>query len=112
MVNITNNPLKVLYWNANGVRLKIPEMKTLVLKEEIDVVLLNETHLKNFNSFILNIPGYVLYHTERTFGAKGGTAVLIKQTIDHMEIKKMPRNIEATTVKINHENKDIVSTIV
>jgi len=73
-----HNSVKIIYWNADGIRLKIPEVKLLILKDDIDVVLINETHLKTHNYYLMNIPGYDLIHNERSNGAKGGTAILIK----------------------------------
>lgn len=107
-MNNTVGSVKIIYWNANGVRLKIPELKLLILKEDIDILLINETHLKNYNAYILNIPGYMMYHTERNDGAKGGTAIIIKQTIDHMQLNEIQtKNLEHTIIKAKIGQQEI-----
>lgn len=108
---MNQNPLRLLYWNANSIRMKIPEFKTFLVQNNIDGALLNETHLKHFNDYLLNVPGYQLYHTERATGAKGGTAILIKSHIQHMQVTTPNlKNLECTSIKIWRGNREIVLT--
>jgi len=39
-------PLRIIVWNADGVSTKLPEVKCIVRRHEIDVLLLSETHCK------------------------------------------------------------------
>jgi hypothetical protein len=52
---------------------------------DIDVMLISETHFteKNF----IRIPHYIVYHTNYPAGtARGGTAILIKSSIQHQQL--------------------------
>jgi len=82
-----------------------------MLQNDLDGALINETHLKQFNEHFLNIPGYRLYHTERSNGSKGGTAILIRSTIDHT-LKKSPplANLETTQIEINIAQRNLLLT--
>lgn len=42
-----DNHLKILHWNANGIPHKINELITLTPENKLDIILLNETHLKS-----------------------------------------------------------------
>ena len=39
--------LRILLWNANGVRSRIDELELVLNNEKIDICLLAETHLTN-----------------------------------------------------------------
>lgn len=76
------NMLKICYWNANGVDRRKLEIQQFVDQNEIDVLLVNETHLTDKNNF--KIKGYDLYDAKHPAGTpRGGAAVLIKQRIPH-----------------------------
>lgn len=76
------NFLKICYWNANGIHQRKSEIQLFVDQNDIDVLLLNETHLTDKYNF--KIQGYDFYDAKHPAGtARGGAAVLIKQTIPH-----------------------------
>jgi exonuclease III len=73
----------------------------LFLKEQhIDILLISETHF-TAESYI-KIPNYRVYHTnhpDRT--AHRGTAILIKQTVDHYQLQNYEENhLQATSIKV------------
>lgn len=39
---MANHPLKILFWNDNGIEHKINELHNLTTKYSIDIILLNE----------------------------------------------------------------------
>lgn len=95
---------KIFSWNADGLTQaeKIYELHRFILFHQINILLLQETHLKNHNYETLNISGYTLYHTARTDGSKGGTGILIKTNIDHCNVTPPPlQNLEITAIKIS-----------
>lgn len=93
-------PLKIAIWNANGLTQHIHELKVFIPTNDIDIMLVSETHFTN-KSFI-NIPNYSTYHTMHPDGkAHGGTAVIIKSKIKHHEANKyIEEYLQATSVVV------------
>ena len=74
--------LKVAIWNANGLAQKSLEVKTFIKNENIDIMLISETHFTKKN--YIKIPRYRVYNTNHPDGkAHGGTAIIIKNEIEH-----------------------------
>jgi len=74
--------LKLATWNANGLAKHSLEVKAFILNQDIDILLVSETHFTNKS--YLGIPGYTLYHTKDPNGkAHGGTDIIIKSSIKH-----------------------------
>lgn len=103
-----NKGIKIVVWNANGLALRSLELKTFILNNNIDIILISETHYtqKNF----LKIPQYSIYNTNHPDGkAHGGTAIIIKNNIKHYVNE--PYNydyIQATNVTVEDKNGPIV----
>ena len=80
--------LKILFWNSNGIRHKLNELRSLALLRKIDIILLNETRLTPTTR--LHIPNYLTYRNDlplvRGSPAHGGTAVLIQRRIVHQQV--------------------------
>jgi exonuclease III len=85
---VKNKFLRKALWNANGL-LQHKDEVTLFLKEQhIDILLISETHFTAESYFkIPNFRVYSAIHPDGT--AHGGTAILIKQTIDHYQLQKI-----------------------
>lgn len=99
--------MKIMYWNANGVRHRAGELEHLMKTEKIEIALINETHLKpNINIYMAN---YKFYKTDRINRPGGGTAILVKKNIKHKQINpaKALTHLEATGIQILLENKPI-----
>jgi hypothetical protein len=69
---------------------------------KIDILLISETHFTLKTHF--TIPTYQIYHTNHPDGsAHGGTAVLIKSTINHHELPKfLDHFLQATSIQVNN----------
>jgi hypothetical protein len=80
----THNPLSinVMTWNANSIVPKKLEFFDFLLENEVDIVLLNETFLKPNIPF--SHPNFKSYRLDRTDGAKGGVAIMVKNDIQHL----------------------------
>ena len=100
--------LRIMAWNANGLLQHQQELQAVLDTEKLDVCLISETHFTN-QSFI-KFRGYKVYHTthpENT--AKGGSAVITKDSIHHYEETKYEREeIQATTVCIKTKEYPII----
>lgn len=92
--------LKIAEWNANGMSLHAHEIKTFIIDNNIDVLLVAETHFTNKNH--LKIPKYNIYHTNHPDNtAHGGTAVIIRSSIKHYELVGYKKEyLQATSVAL------------
>lgn len=71
--------LKIINWNANGIRTKINELEELLNRLGIDLCLITETKLnKKMNN--VNVKNYNIYRLDRnTNVAGGGVAILVNK---------------------------------
>ena len=97
------NNLKIALWNANGLCQQIHELNSFLPGNEIDILLVAETHLTN-RSYV-KIPNYKLFHTNHPDNkAHGGAAVIIRETIKCIEINAYKtHNIQASTIQIEDQ---------
>lgn len=74
--------LKLAVWNANGLAQHTEEVKTFLKNQEIDIMLISETHFTK-KSYV-KIHNYSIYDTQHPDGnAHGGTAIIIRNGIKH-----------------------------
>lgn len=92
---------KIAAWNANGLSQHAEEVKTYIKNQNIDIMLISETHFTNKN--FLTVPKYKIYHTPHPDGnAHGGTALIIRDSIKHQEMDKyVKEHLQATIVQID-----------
>lgn len=76
------NFLNIVFWNANGLAQHTLEVKNFLSSNQIDILLVSETHFTSKHHFC--IPQYDFYHVMHPSGmARGGSGILIKQSIKH-----------------------------
>lgn len=99
--------LRIITWNANGIINKKDELEVLLNTIKIDVCLISETHFTKQSYF--NIRGYKIYHTIHPSNqARGGSAVIIKEHIEHYEECHLQRDeIQLTVVNIRTTKQNI-----
>ena len=68
--------LNLMFWNCQGVRSKRKELELYLKENNFDTVALNETFLTKEINF--KIQGYDTIKKDRSTGAKGGVAFLVK----------------------------------
>lgn len=102
------NHLKISYWNANGISQHTNEIQQFVDQNDIDVFLINETHLTDKNNF--KIQGYDFYDTKHPEGTpRGGAAVLVKRSLPHyLWGRHSTSNMQACSICIECKNEKIV----
>lgn len=90
--------LKIAHWNANGLPKHKLELEKFLNMNQIDIMLISETHLTGKNNF--KIFGYTLYKNDHPNNkACGGTAILIKNRIKHHPINStQTKEIQCTTI--------------
>ncbi|GFY77854.1 RNA-directed DNA polymerase from mobile element jockey [Trichonephila inaurata madagascariensis] len=105
----TSSPLKIVTWNADGIRRKITELEDYVSRHDPDIVTLQETFLQPCNS--LNISNYTTYRNDRLTNRGGGTAILIKNSIAHHSIDIHTLTLENSAIVIKGKNKVTICCI-
>ena len=71
--------LRCLTWNADGLKHQYYETIHFLLKNNIDIAFINETHLKPHINIAEN--RYKMYRLDRIDMQKGGLLILHKHTI-------------------------------
>ena len=95
--NITS--LRLTHWNANGLRKNLNEVKQILIEENIDIMLLNETKLRSLTKF--KVTGYQCVRKERDNDkAGGGVMILVKDNIQYSEVFLSLSSIEAVAIKL------------
>ena len=96
--------IKIVLWNANGLAQRSLELKTFIKNQDIDIMLISETHFTHKN--FLRIPQYSIYTTNHPDGkAHGGTAVIIRNKIKHYENEHHCKDfLQATNVTVEEGN--------
>lgn len=92
--------IKIAVWNANGLAQHTNHIKMFLLKQNIDIMLISETHFTK-NSY-MKIPNYNIYDTQHPDGkAHGGTAIIIKKSIKHHVNEEYKQShIQATCISV------------
>ena len=78
--------LTMAHWNAEGVRLKKPDLQNFLRENSIDVCGIQETHLTTNHRFFIR--GYETYRHDRQNRPKGGVAILVRNNIPSIEIAR------------------------
>lgn len=64
---MNNQTIKILIWNSRGIRNKLYEFFDTLIRESIDIALVNETWLKS--DVVMNHPEYFCYRCDRESGS-------------------------------------------
>lgn len=107
MNSINIKELKLLNWNANGIKSKKSTLLEFLSQHQIDIVCITETHLKATEKFKLN--GYLIYRTDRnSTHSSGGVAIIIKKSIKHYQSDSPTlTHLEATSVVISTDKYNL-----
>jgi len=93
--------LQIMSWNINGIKTRKTELAEILLRLEVDVAAIQETHLRLTDQF--GIPGYAVYRRDRVTARRpaGGVALLVKRSIPHAELPPLDTTtMEAVAVEI------------
>ena len=77
----TRDSLRVMQWNCDGLNTKIPELKSRLLNDRIDVYLLQEVKLPLTQTYTPVIDGYGVKRFNRTATTDGGLLVYVKRDV-------------------------------
>ena len=100
--------LRIATWNANGIQNRKQEIELFLKAQDIDICLVSETHLTNQSC--LKINGYQVYQTIHPDNkAKGGSAIIIKNKINHYEeCHLQTAEIQLTVVGIKSTKQKLI----
>ncbi|GJQ79305.1 hypothetical protein Trydic_g16172 [Trypoxylus dichotomus] len=88
------------FWNANGLTNKKAELEEFIQRHQLDAILIGETHLRASDR--LSLRNFRVYRTDRVGARGGGTAIMIKSSIDHHAGQELDlQNVEATNITVN-----------
>ena len=107
MNTINLNEIKLVNWNANGIKSKKSTVIEFLSRHKISIACITETHLKNSDKFKIN--GFNVYRTDRnSTHSSGGVAILIKNNIQHHQ-STIPDmiNLEAIAITVSTDGHDI-----
>ena len=77
--------LRIMFWNAGGLRRRIPCLRLLLSDNAVDIALINEMHLHP--SFSANLPGYHVSRLDTTAETpRGGLLVAVRRRIVHHQL--------------------------
>jgi hypothetical protein len=102
---VQTKPLRLAYWNADGVRGRKLELEHYLGQHGVDVCLLNETYLNDGQAF--RLANYVCQRTDRPT-AGGGTAILVRRGIVHHSVPIAGlTHLEATAIQVTMAGKPV-----
>jgi ribonuclease HI/uncharacterized protein YaaR (DUF327 family) len=100
--------LKVVQWNAEGIRNKKPELQAFLRENKIDVICAQETHLSEAHRFFVR--GFDTYRRDRPTH-KGGVITLIRHGIPAvMTAQTTTGEIEFITTKLFLQGEELLIT--
>lgn len=106
-----NKKLKILHWNAQGITnlSTAKQLEHFMYQEHIDIVMLNETFLKDHHKLYLK--GFKIYRNDRSDAPHGGVAIAVKQSINHTLLPAYnTTNIENISIAVNINRRCVVLT--
>lgn len=101
--------LRIVYWNAASLRSKLHLLKLLLKEQNIDIVLIRETHLHPSDS--INLPGYHtlrLDDTEDSPRRRRGLLVAVRRSLVHHPLPIMvTRSFQSLGVEIQIDDNTL-----
>ena len=100
-------PMRIIHWNAQGLRTKSSLLQACVRLERTDVIFLQETLLPPSSNF--SIPGYISYFLPYSPDCRG-LLTLVKRSIPHTHISTPPYcgdRVEVQSIKIQLDNNTL-----
>ena len=91
--------IKLCSWNCNGLRTRVGSLKDFLRRQNIDIMLLNDTRLAVTDKLIVR--GYKVYRTDRLDKA-GGVAILVRCNIPHVTTDLPRTNMETIGIRLQN----------
>ena len=98
-------PLVYTQWNAEGLRKKKPELQEFLKRDGVDIICIQETHLKDAHH--LTLRGYGIFRHDRADRHKGGTVTLVRNTILAVEVRGTEGDSEYPAIRVVVQSREI-----
>ncbi|KAM8714568.1 hypothetical protein ACLKA7_000010 [Drosophila subpalustris] len=110
-LHIPTNELKIISWNAAGIINKLTELECYIHQNDIDVVVMSETHLTDADT--IEIDGYYVYTANHPANTRsGGSAVIINQNIEHTTLPTLiTQALQCTPVCISFAGQSLLNLV-
>ena len=106
-----NNKIKVVQWNANGIKDRIIEFYYFLTTNNIHIACICETFLKD-NIQLHTHPNYRIERLDRNDRPRGGVAIIIKNSINYELLPHINTTIfESTGIEIKTSNNTKIKII-
>ncbi|GFY64697.1 putative RNA-directed DNA polymerase from transposon X-element [Trichonephila inaurata madagascariensis] len=99
------NTFKIISWNADCIQNTIDELAAYIIENDPDVVAMQETFL--CPRLELNITNYITHRNDRMTHRRGGTAILVKNSIPHHGIQITTNTVEVTAIIIESHPSNV-----
>ncbi|RZC40463.1 RVT 1 and/or Exo endo phos domain containing protein [Asbolus verrucosus] len=97
-----DHKINIATWNANGLTNKMGHVINFINTNNIDLMLINETKLKNSDN--IKCRGYTIHRKDRPGNVRaGGVAIFIKNNIPAKILKSAKSKIENISVKLSDD---------
>ena len=104
--SFNSSKLKLAHVNIRSCRNKEVEISVFLKENDIDILTLNETWLKN--NFKLDIPNYTITRKDRPSRQGGGVAILVRNDINIIDTcSNINTDNEAITIRLKNTEDQI-----
>ena len=90
--------IRMAQWNANGVLIKKLALTNFLYEEQVDIILIQKTHLKEGQRFWIR--GYETFQNDRADKRNGRIATLVKNNLAAAELAKLSGKMECLKIEI------------
>lgn len=97
--------MKIATWNCNGKRGRKDELSIFLQEEEVEIMLLQETRLRQRDA--LRMTSYQTFRKDRTGQTEGGVAILVKNRYTAREVQ-VETQIEVIAVEIMVHGRKLI----
>ena len=101
--------LRLVQWNAEGIRPKKTELQAFPRDKNIDVVCTQESHLREDHRFFIR--GFEAFRRDRPTGHKGGVITLVRNGIPAVQTNQTAdEDLMFITIKLLFQQKELLIT--
>ena len=109
-INTSGSSLNILQYNIRGLINKQDDLKLLLKDNNVDIALICETWLNDYNMSRVDIPGYNLVSMNRENKKGGGVCILVRENLKYREFANTPKpsTFELVTIELKTSKNNIL----
>ena len=106
----TRKSLRIMQWNCDGLNTKIPELKSRLVEDNIDVCFVQEAKIPASQEYVPYIPGYGTIPFDRLAARGGGLYTFLKDDVIFEPVSgEMKDATEQITIRVKMGKNDWVN---